>query len=120
MTDENKPQPTPCPNCPDCPNCQQPEPNKPWVFLGCCLKWDSVCHKNEGWTNGSNITTLLEFLTRNPKSIIWNYACGQCDSKDAEGQQHDGSKCRTVVSIDICQLRNVLDTRSLSDALNFN
>ncbi|USO01984.1 MAG: hypothetical protein H6850_02605 [Alphaproteobacteria bacterium] len=98
-------------NCPGCPDCTQPESNKPWIFLGCCFVFD-LEKTEEGFSNGPNVTTLLELLKHNADTIIWNYECETCP------EHHTKSGCRTVVTMDICKLRHVLATEELSDALN--
>jgi len=98
-------------NCPNCPDCTQPTPNKPWIFLGCCFKFD-LKKTPTGFENGVNITTLLKLLQTNKDVLIWNYACQICS------ETGDSTACRTVVTMDICQLKYVLETKTLSDALN--
>jgi len=99
-------------DCPDCPDCNQPDLNKPWIFLGCCFKFD--LKKTEGgFENGTNVMTLLELLEHNADTIIWNYECESCPHHHSEG-----TACRTVVTMDICKLKHVLETKNLCDALN--
>lgn len=113
MTDLNTNLKT-CSECLSCTNCQQPLNNNPWVFLGYCLKWDSAfCEKN-GWTNGVNVATLLDFIARNPCNLIWNYSCDQCEKEE------NNTKSRTVVVMDMHQLKNVLDTEELLKVLRLN
>lgn len=102
-----------CPECPGCPLCDHPDNNKPLVFLGCCFKWDTTFDKiKKTWSNGENVTALLSFLALDCHGVIWNYRCG-----DDEGERGTG-KCRTVVTMDICQLKGLLADDSLMKALN--
>jgi len=98
--------------CPDCPDCNQPELNKPWIFLGCCFKFDLKKTEAGAWENGTNVTTLLNLLELNKDTLIWNYSCVKCP------EHGETDKCRTVVTMDICKLKHVLATPELCEALN--
>ena len=98
--------------CDDCHYCDQPSPNQPLIFLGCCFRWDTFETGNT-WHNGSNVAALLQFLSLDPYGVVWNHQC----SNDFSTVPCVG---RTVVTMNICQLKHILATPALANALNLN